>query len=143
VATLPPASDDPKIEGLAVVPLLEPGLDMFASLKIGLQHLIGAAEWTRVALLPVDHPLVQPSTIAALACCESSAAVPSHLGKHGHPVIIDRAAAGMIVKGELPGPTLREVLREIGAVHVEVDDPGAVANCNTPDALMRALAIRE
>jgi len=143
VATLPPGSDNPQIEGLEVVPLPEPGLDMFASLRIGLQNLVGEGGWTRVALLPVDHPLVQPETIAALARSESSAAIPRHRGKHGHPVIIDRATAEMIASGEMRGPTLREVLKEIGAVDVEVNDPGAVANCNTPDALERALAILE
>jgi len=143
VATLPPGSDDPQIEGLEVVPLPEPDLDMFASLQIGVQQLAGKAEWSQVALLPVDHPLVQPETIAALARSESSAAIPRHRGKHGHPVIIGRATAEMIASGELPGPTLREVLREISAVDVEVNDPGAVANCNTPGALARALAVLE
>ena len=82
VATLPPGSTDPQIENLEVVPLPEPGLDMFASLRIGLRNLVGETEWTQVALLPVDHPLVQPETIAALARSESSAAIPRH---HAHP----------------------------------------------------------
>jgi len=143
VATLPPGSDDPQIEGLEVVPLPEPGLDMFASLQIGLQRLMGEGGWTRVALLPVDHPLVQPATIAALARSESSAAIPSHNGKHGHPVVIDRTTAEMIASGEMQGPTLREVLKKIGAVDVEVNDSGAIANCNTPGALAQALAAQE
>lgn len=143
VATLPPGSDDPEIEGLEVVPLPEPGLDMFASLRIGLERLLGEADWARVALLPVDHPLVKPATLAALARSESAAAIPRHRDKHGHPVIIDRATAEKIASGVRQGPTLREVLKEIGAVDVEVDDPGAVANCNTPGALARALAILE
>ncbi len=143
VATLPPGSDDPQIEGLEVVPLPAPGLDMFASLQIGLQQLVGEGGWTRVALLPVDHPLVQSETIASLARSEAPAAIPRHRGKHGHPVVIDRATAEMIASGEMRGPTLREVLQEIGAADVEVDDPGAVANCNTPDALAQALAAPE
>ncbi len=142
VATLPPGADDPQIDGLEVVPLPQPGLDMFASLRIGLQRLEGEDGWTRVALLPVDHPLLRPETIAVLARSEAPAAIPRHHGKHGHPVIIDRRTAEAIVSGEWRGPTLREVLREIGAVDVEVDDPGAVANCNTPGALERALAIK-
>jgi len=141
VATLPPGSDDPQIEGLDVVPLPEPGLDMFASLRIGLERLLEEADWARVALLPVDHPLVKSATIATLARSESAAAIPRHRDKHGHPVIIDRASAKKIVSGERQGPTLRQVLKEIAAVDVEVDDPGAVANCNTPGALARALAI--
>jgi CTP:molybdopterin cytidylyltransferase MocA len=139
-ATLPPGTDDPEIDGLAAVPLPGPGLDMFASLRFGLRRLVGEEAWTRVAILPVDHPLVRPSTVAELASREARAAIPSHRGKHGHPVILDRATADAVVDRRLAGPTLREVLRTVGAVAVEVDDPGATANCNTPDALARALA---
>ena len=139
LATLPPGSDDPEIDGLTVIPLPEPGLDMFASLRLGLQRLVGEAEWTRVALLPVDHPLVQPATVVALAASDAPAAIPSFRGKHGHPVVIDRPTAEAIVNDPMAGPTLRNVLREAGATDVEVDDPGAIANCNTPDALERAL----
>ena len=139
LATLPPGFDEPEIDGLVAVPLRERGLDMFASLRIGLQRLVGEEGWNRVALLPVDHPLVRPATIAALAACDSRAAVPSYRGKHGHPVVINRPTAEAVVGGALPGPTLREVLREVGAADVVVDDPGAIANCNTLKALERAL----
>jgi CTP:molybdopterin cytidylyltransferase MocA len=140
VATLPPASDDPEISGLIAVPLGEPGLDMFASIGVGLGRLVKELVWDRVALLPVDHPLVRPAAVAALAGCEAPAAIPSYRGKHGHPVVFDRTTAEHIVSGSLVGPTLREVLRAVGAVDVDVDDPGTVANCNTPDALRRALS---
>jgi len=143
VATLPPGSKLPQIDGLEVVPLLEPGLDMFASLRIGLERLVEKTGWTRVAVLPVDHPLVQASTITALAGGAFPAAVPSHHGKHGHPVVIDRGTAELIASGRMTGPTLREVLHDAGAVDVEVDDPGTISNCNTPDALARALAVEE
>lgn len=139
LATLPPGFDNPEIDGLVAVTLRERGLDMFASLRIGLQRLVGEEGWNRVALLPVDHPLVRPATVAALAACGAPAAIPSYRGKHGHPVVIDRPTADGVVSGALPGPTLREVLREVGAADVEVDDPGAVANCNTREALERAL----
>ena len=139
VATLPPGSDDPEIEGLIAIALPEPGLDMFGSLRIGLQRLVGEQGWGRVALLPVDHPLVKPVTVTALAATDTPAAIPSYRGKHGHPVVINRSTAEAIVDGGLAGPTLREVLRVVGATDVEVDDPGAIANCNTPDALQRAL----
>jgi len=140
VATLPPGSDDPEIEGLTVIPLPGPGLDMFGSLRIGLQCLVGEGGWTRVALLPVDHPLVRSATITALAASDAPATIASYRGKHGHPVIIGRPIAEAVAGEVMTGPTLREVLREAGATDLEVDDPGAIANCNTPDALQRALA---
>jgi CTP:molybdopterin cytidylyltransferase MocA len=138
LATLPPGSNDPQIEGLVVIPLPEPGLDMFASLRIGLRRLVGEEGWNRVALLPVDHPLVRPRTVTVLAVSTPSAVIPSYRGKRGHPVVIDRATAEMIASDRLAGPTLREVLRGVGAVDLEVDDPGTVANCNTPGALETA-----
>lgn len=139
VATLPPGTDIPGPRGLAEVVLPSSGLDMFASLVAGLGHLVEDLDWSVVAILPVDHPLVNRTAVIALANATGRAAVPSYRGKHGHPICIDREVASAIVSGEFPGPTLREVLREVGAVDVEVDDPGVIANCNTPEALREAL----
>jgi len=139
VATLPPGTLDPNIANLGAVPLPEPGLDMFGSLLVGLGHLVKTPGWRVVAVLPVDHPLVGPATVSALAATGAHAVIPSYKGKHGHPVCIDRALADALVRGESVGPTLREVLRGVGARDLEVDDPGVVANCNTPAALEAAL----
>ena len=140
LATLPPGSDDPGIAGLEVLPLPRAGLDMFASLRLGLKRLVMDTSWRRAAVLPVDHPLVRPGAVAALAVAEGRAVIPGFRGKHGHPVVIDREVALGIVSGELPGPTLREVLTAVGASTLAVDDPGVTANCNTPDALAAAWA---
>jgi len=142
VGTLPHQAEKPELDGLEAVPLPEPGLDMFASLKIGLIHLVEFPEWGVAAILPVDHPLVRANAVANLAKTSASAAIPSYQGKHGHPIVIDRGVVTAIVRGEFAGPTLREVLREVGAVDVEVDDPGVIANCNTPEALHEALRLR-
>ena len=143
VATLPPGTDDPGYDGLMAVALPTPGLDMFASIKIGLGRLMVFSEWESAALLPVDHPLVSANAVTALLNTTVPAAIPSFRGKHGHPVCLARSEAEKIVGGVLPGPTLREVLREVGAVDVEVDDPGIVSNCNTPEALRAALRANE
>lgn len=139
-ATLPPGSLDPRLEGVDALPLPAEGLDMFASLRTGLEHLVQREDWQVVEVLPVDHPLVALSTIRALASAPGRAAIPSYRGKHGHPARLDREAATAIVCGELRGPTLRDVLRVVGTVELEVDDPGVVANCNTPAALRAALS---
>jgi nicotine blue oxidoreductase len=140
VATLPPGAPSPPIPGLETVLLPEGGMQMFASLALGLARLLAERTWTVVVVLPVDHPLVAPSTVAALASCEAPAALPSHNGKHGHPVALSRGVAEGIAGGAWAGPTLREVLRAVGRAVVEVGDPGVTVNCNTPDALARALA---
>jgi CTP:molybdopterin cytidylyltransferase MocA len=140
LATLPvgtPALNAPGIEDL---PLPAPGLPMFDSLRLGLDRLLRDPAWTIVVVLPVDHPLVAPATIRALAASNGDAAIPSHHGKHGHPVMLTRSVAERIVASELSGPTLREVLRAVATATVEVDDPGVIANCNSPEALAAALA---
>jgi CTP:molybdopterin cytidylyltransferase MocA len=143
VATLPPGTEDPQIDGLESIALPEPGMDMFASLVTGLRHLVEHPDWRTVAILPVDHPFVVSSAVTALANSSARAVIPSYKGKHGHPICLEREVAQEIDRGELPGPTLREVLRSVGAVNVEVDDPGVIANCNTPDALSAALRANE
>ena len=112
VATLPPGTDDPEINGLMAVPLPSSGLDMFASIKVGLDRLMDFREWGNAALLPVDHPLVTAGAVTALLNTKMPAAIPSFRGKHGHPVCLDRDVAVGIVEGQYPGLTLREVWRE-------------------------------
>ena len=141
VATLPPRTEAPRIDGLEVIALPEPGMDMFGSLRSGLGRLVETPSWRAVAVLPVDHPLVRPGTVTELAAVAGPAAIPSFNGKHGHPICVDREVASAIVRGELAGPTLREVLRAVGAASVPVDDPGVIANCNTPEALSAALRV--
>ena len=141
-ATLPPGSTVEEIGGLRPLPLPEAGLDMLASLRWGLRHMISGRVWPMVVVLPVDHPLVAPDSVKALVVADGAAAVPVHRGKHGHPVCLAREVAERIAREELTGETLRDILRVVGAVDVPVDDPGTVANCNTPDALRLALGIR-
>jgi len=88
---------------------------------------------------PVDHPLVAAASVASLARSDARAVIPSHKGKHGHPIVLAREVATSIVCGDLPGPTMREVLKAVEAVDLDVDDPGVTANCNTPAALSAAL----
>lgn len=139
IATVPPGTDHTPSGVLELVALPRPGLDMFASLVIGLRHLMEFPGWRTVAVLPVDHPLVVPSTIATLANEPALAAIPSFNGKHGHPVCLARSVAETVVDGKTTGPTLREVLRAVDAADVAVDDPGVTTNCNTPEALATAL----
>jgi CTP:molybdopterin cytidylyltransferase MocA len=138
VATLPPGVEIPSLPGLDQEPLPEPDLDMFGSLRWGLRRL-EATRWQCAVILPVDHPLVKPSTVAALVEAGPPAAIPAYRGKHGHPICLGCRVIAGILAGSLRGPTLREVLRAVGAHEVSVDDPGVIANCNTPQALDKAL----
>lgn len=141
VATLPPAETGPVPTGIDAVSLPASGIDMFGSLRIGLTALADVP-WGAVVVLPVDHPLVRARTIRALAEASGPASIPRLEGRHGHPIRLAREVAERIISGDLPGPTLREVLREVGAEEVAVDDPGIRANCNTPERLREAWSTR-
>jgi CTP:molybdopterin cytidylyltransferase MocA len=137
-ATLPHGMPVEETGGLRSLPLPEPDLDMLASMRWGLRHLISDRGWTAVILLPVDHPLITVGTIHSLVREATVAAIPVCGDKHGHPVCLGRDVAEAVARGEVGGPTLREALRAVGAVDVEVEDPGIHANCNTPEALATA-----
>ena len=140
LATVPAGTPALQAPTLECLPLPEPGLAMFDSLRFGLRHLTGDASWSVVIVLPVDHPLVAPETVRVLGGLQADAAIPSYQGKHGHPVMLSRRVAEGIAGGAHRGPSLREVLRAVGTVDLPVDDPGINANCNTPAALAAALA---
>jgi len=139
VATLPCGASDPEIADLVAAPLPRHDLDMFASLRVGLGKLLNAPTWSVLVILPVDHPLVSPQTIAALSAAGATAAVPTYAGKHGHPVALARSVVAAIADGSLEALNLREVVQSLRPVELAVDDPAVIANCNTPDSLARAL----
>ncbi len=141
VATLPPDIDGDIPPSVRPLRLPRPGLDMFASITLGLQHLLEDLNWRKLILLPVDHPLIRPETMMVLAAQECPAAIPTLEKRHGHPIMISRRIAEEIAAGHLPGPTLREVLRAAPAHDVPVDDRGIRANCNTPEALIEAWSV--
>ena len=141
-ATLPPAVSQAAPAGVVPVVLPAADLDMFGSIRCGLERLLEQGMGRGVVLLPVDHPLVAASTVAALAASGAAAAVATWRGKHGHPVWLAGPVAAAVAAGRMPGPTLRQVLREVGTVDVAVEDPGVTANCNTPEALAAAWAAR-
>ena len=138
-ATLPPRHTGHEVPGLRQVPLPAPGLDMLGSLRWGLRHLISEPAWDAVVVLPVDHPLVGVPAILELVAVGASVVVPCYRGKHGHPILLGREVAGRVARDDLAGGTLRDILRAVGPVEAAVDDPGVVANCNTPEALRRWL----
>ena len=138
-ATLPPGSAGDSVRHLQCLELPETGMDMFSSFCWGLRGLASEGPWDAVVVLPVDHPLVAPETVAALVAAGPPAAIPTVSGRHGHPVCLWREVTDRVSSGTFSGPTLREVLRAAGARDVPVADPGVRANCNTPEQLRAAL----
>lgn len=138
VATLPAGEASPCLDGITLLTLPAPDLDMFASLKIALTAAITDDSWQFAVVLPVDHPLVEATTVRTLREQHVRVAVPRFHGKRGHPVAIERGVAVMIAMGmHPPQATLRDMIHA-AIIDVDVDDPGVVANCNTPAALAEA-----
>lgn len=96
-----------------------------------------------VMMVPVDAPLVTPATIVALvAAFETTGGPivrPRHQGRHGHPVIFSRAVFDDLRRAN-PGEGAKAVLRAhaAGIVNVDVDDPGVLADLDTPEAYREA-----
>ena len=122
---------------------------MFSSVRCGLE---GALDLKPAAamLMPVDHPAVQPITVAslagvmlqALAACRpgreraqfSYALVPRFRNQRGHPIALSPALARAVVldrAAETLSDAIRRNARMVG--YLDVHDRGIVVNRNTAD----------
>lgn len=123
--------------------LLNPDPDqaggMFASIRMGLRAAGGAGA-EGVVLLPVDHPLVTPADILAVARALGEGApiaLATHAGRRGHPIGLSRAMMAEIEAD--PGlETLRQFVRRDPArvVHLEASE-GTILGINTEEDLKR------
>ena len=121
--------------GAVVLRNPDPGEGPITSLRIALSALGGVEG---VAYLPVDHPRVQPETVATLleAFRAGSAplVLPVHRGKRGHPAIFGRALFPALADPHLQGGARTVVHAHLGEARlVEVDDPGVVLDIDTPE----------
>lgn len=113
-----------------------------SSLKAGLRRL--APDVAGVVLHTVDHPLVQTSTVRSLienwATGSSALLVPTHTGRRGHPIVIDRCLFGEILALGDDEPLHRVVNRDAARVQeIVVADPGVLVNVNSPEDHAQAL----
>lgn len=116
---------------------------MFSSVQVGAGAL--AEELDGVFVLPVDCPLVGASTYASLVAAfvaheGRQAVVPEFGGRGGHPVLLPAAALGVVLAAPVT-MTLREVLRDLHALRVAVDDEAVLMDLDTAEDL-RALSAR-
>jgi molybdenum cofactor cytidylyltransferase len=116
----------------------DPERGMLSSILAGISAAGGAAKLAQdgeaLAVCPADLPALRPSTVAAVLRSRAPLAVPSYQGRRGHPLVI---APELIP--EIESLNLDTGLRELLDRHpdrlliVEVDDPGAVRDVDTPD----------
>lgn len=114
-----------------------------ASLQSGLRALPPESD---VLLWPVDHPFVEARTLgilmeAAMGDRRGNWFVPTFEGRGGHPILLRRSLFSAIF-ALAPDAPLRALQRERGAEvrRLAVDDPGVVANVDTPEEFRDALA---
>jgi molybdenum cofactor cytidylyltransferase len=90
-------------------------------------------------ILPGDLPLVQPSTLRAVAAAlaQAQVVVPTHAGQRGHPVGFAPACGEALAA--LTGPKgAVGVLQAHAVMELPVDDPGIAVDIDTVDALAAA-----
>ena len=112
------------------------GAEQIDSLRLGLEALPDDAE--AAIALPVDHPLANAATVAALIRTFRSTRAPIvrpvYRDRPGHPVLFARA-----VWAELADSDLEEGARDVVHRHAEeirdvaIDDRGVTVDVDTPD----------
>ena len=142
-------ADDPalraEIDRCAARYVVNPNADaggQLSSLLAGLAA-VDRPDVRGVMMVPVDAPLVTAGTIATLLAAfdktRGPIVRPRHEGRHGHPVIFSRAVFEDLRRAN-PREGAKAVLRAhaAGIVNVDVDDPGVLADLDTPEAYREA-----
>ena len=115
-----------------------------SSLEAGLR-VIDRPGVVAALVTPVDVPLFSVATVRALLQRYRRAPVPvvrpAAGGRHGHPVLIDRCLFAELI-GADPALGARAVIRAHASsgADVEVDDPGAFLDIDTPEEYERLLS---
>jgi molybdenum cofactor cytidylyltransferase len=98
-----------------------------------------------VLFWPVDHPFVDPRTVAILRQVEATDLlavwfIPTFRGEGGHPVLWRPVVRNDLLELR-PDAPIRSLMPEFGPQvrRIEVEDPGVVANVDTPEAYEAAL----
>jgi len=115
----------------------DPAGDMASSVKVGRAALPATADAVIVALC--DYPLVLPATVTSLINTHAEdperIVIPCHEERRGHPLLFPR-----LILEELTGNlTLRDLVHLDPARLrcIKVDDPGILADMDTPDEYQR------
>lgn len=110
---------------------------MFESVKIGLAALcreVSEDSFDRILFTPVDIPLTSPETIRRVLNTDAGIVMPQYNGRLGHPIAFDESLVRRILNFN-GGFGLRGALEDTGEkiARLYVDDPGIVADADTPE----------
>lgn len=111
-----------------------PELGRTGSLQRGLTMARGSG----ALVLPVDHPLVRGDTMRLLAARPEDWVVPTFGERGGHPLKLGPMGIAAVMSAPASIP-LRDVPKMLGieVTRVPVEDPGVLANLDTPEDLAR------
>lgn len=119
---------------------------MFSSICAGVKGLTPEVE--AFFLLPVDNPIVNPSTLIKLKetfyAAQAGIIYPNYQGMRGHPPLISSRYVNDVLSWDKPGG-MRAILDqyENNALDLEVDDQGILLDMDTPDDYQRMLKYYE
>jgi molybdenum cofactor cytidylyltransferase len=112
-----------------------------------LQAALSALEADRprgVLACPVDQPLVTERTVRLVldGWRRSRAPIvrPSRAGRHGHPVLFDARVLPELAAANASGGA-RSVVHAHDTLDVEIDDPGAFEDIDTPEDYQRVFGV--
>ena len=112
-----------------------------ASVQSGLRALPDGRD---VLLWPVDHPFIAGKTLDQLRSVRDGDElglwfIPTYRGESGHPVLWKDRVRGEVLELR-PDAPIRALIPELGPQvrRVAVDDPGVLANIDTPDRYREA-----
>lgn len=112
-----------------------------SSIKAGLGRIGPEAAGVLVHL--ADHPMAQADTFTALIeefrRGDKPIVIARYLGRRGHPVLFARTLLGELMEApEDQGARVVVAADPARVAYVDVDDPGVVADLDTPQDLERA-----
>lgn len=111
----------------------------FSSLQCGLRAVPAKADG--VVFTPVDHPNVEPETVARLIEAAAPVAIPQYLGRHGHPVLIERALVAEFLAMPADAEARTVIHRHARETrYIDVADAGILDDIDDPEAYHRLLA---
>lgn len=118
----------------------DPSRGMLSSVQCGLRALPPGLD--AVLVWPVDHPLVEVTTVAAMIAAfragGHSVVVPAFRGLRGHPVLFASAVLPELDAAD-PAQGARAVVHaHADRLELAVDDPGVVGDIDTPEDYRRA-----
>jgi len=115
-----------------------------STIHAGLRALPGEAE--AFLLFPVDHALVESTTVAALIAAREETrkpiVIPTSAGRRGHPILCDRAIAEELLALEPDAPAREVVKRDPARVlELEVEDAEILRDLDAPADYHAALEV--